>query len=172
MYTTLPRKTGGYSVVHRIHNRFTVLHDNFELSIKPDISLGNYADKAIIVSSGNGSQGGFFKDGFVKARIRSFGDYYIAVDSVAPVITHLNISEGKNMTGLKFISFRISDNLSGIKFYKAYVDGQWILLDHDYKSKLYRYFFDEHCLPGKHQLELVVTDQKDNIKKLTLNFTR
>ncbi|MGI4021436.1 MAG: M23 family metallopeptidase [Janthinobacterium lividum] len=171
-YSVLPRKTGGYSVIHRIHNRFTVVHDYFELSIKPDITLGNYADKAIIVSSGNGAQGGFFKDGFVKARIRSFGDYYIAIDSVAPIITPLNITEGKNMAGSGFISFKLSDNLSGIKSYKAYVDGQWILVDHDYKSKLYRYFFDEHCLPGKHQLEMVVTDQKDNIKKLTLNFIR
>ena len=171
-YSTSPQKTGGYSVVHRIHNRFTLLHDNYELWIKPDVSLGNYADKAVIVNTGRVSQGGFFKDGFVKTRIRSFGDYYIAIDSVAPIITPLNISEGKNLAGLRFISFRISDNLSGIKSYKAYIDGQWILMEHDYKSKLFRYFFDEHCTTGKHTLDLVVTDQKDNIKKLTLNFYR
>lgn len=172
MYSILPRKVGGYSVVHRIHNRFTPLNDSFDLSIKPDISLGNYADKALIVNANHGSQGGFFKDGFVKAKIKTFGDYYIAIDTIAPVIIPLNISEGKNMAASKFMSFRISDNLSGIKSYHAYIDNQWVLLEHDYKSKQFRYFFDEHCPAGKHQLNIIVTDQKDNVKKLTLNFYR
>lgn len=172
MYNTFPKKAAGYSVVHRIHNRFTVLHDNFDLWIKPDISLGSYADKAVIVSTGGASQGGIFKDGFVKAKVRSFGDYYVAVDTVAPVIVPVNISEGKNMAAAKLMSFRIGDNLSGIKSYIAMIDGQWVLLEHDYKSKLYRYFFDEHCTAGKHTLEVVVTDQKENVKTLTLNFYR
>lgn len=172
VYSTSARKTGSYSVVHHIHNRFTTLRDSFELWIRPDISLGNRADKAVIVNSGKGFQCGNFKDGFVKAQVRSFGDYYIAIDSVAPVIAPANISEGKNMSAAKFISFRIGDNLSGIKSYKGYIDGQWVLVEHDYKSKLYRYFFDGHCSRGKHQLEMIVTDQKDNVKKLTLNFTR
>ncbi|RYE36685.1 MAG: hypothetical protein EOP42_02420 [Sphingobacteriaceae bacterium] len=171
-YSTLPQKSGGYSVIHRIHNRFTPLHDNVDLWIKPDVSLGNYADKALIVNTSNGAQGGFFKDGYVKTKIKSFGNYYIALDTIAPVISPVNISEGKNMAAVNHMAFRISDNLSGIKSYNAYIDGQWILLEHDYKSKLYRYFFDEHCAAGKHQLEVVVTDQKDNTKRLTLNFYR
>ncbi|RYE05263.1 MAG: M23 family metallopeptidase, partial [Sphingobacteriaceae bacterium] len=171
-YSTLPQKAGGYSVVHRIHNRFTPLHSNADLWIKPDVSLGNYADKALIISTQHGAQGGFFADGYVKTKIKSFGDYYIALDTIAPVITPVIISERKNMAAVKLMTFRIGDNLSGIKSYNAYVDGQWILLEHDYKSKLYKYFFDERCLPGKHQLEVVVTDQKENTKRLTLNFYR
>ncbi|MGI4805732.1 MAG: M23 family metallopeptidase [Janthinobacterium lividum] len=171
-YSTLPQKAGGYSVVHRIHNRFTPLHDQVDLWIKPNVSLGNYADKAIIVNSGHGAQGGFFKDGYVKTKIKSFGDYYIAVDTVAPVILPVNISEGKNMTATNYIAFRIGDNLAGIKSYNAYIDGQWVLLEHDYKSKMFKYFFEEHCPSGKHQLEVVATDQKENTKKLTLNFYR
>lgn len=171
-YSTSPKKTGGYSVVHHIHNRFTPLHDDFELWIKPDVALGSNADKAVIVSNGRGAQSSFFKDGFVKAKIRNFGDYYIAIDTIAPVIAPVNISEGKNMTKASNMAFRIGDNLSGIKSYKGYIDGQWILVEQDYKSKLFHYFFDEHCPAGKHKLELVVTDQKDNIKKLTLTFYR
>ncbi len=171
-YSTSPKKTGGYSVVHHIHNRFTPLHDDFELWIKPDVSLGNNTDKAVIVNTGHGARISFFKDSFVKAKVRNFGDYYIAIDTIAPVITPVNISEGKNMAAASNMAFRIGDNLSGIKSYKGYIDGQWILVEQDYKSKLFRYFFDEHCTAGKHKLELVVTDQKDNIKKLTLTFYR
>ncbi len=171
-YSTLPRKIGGYSVIHRIHNRYTPLHDTIQIWIKPDVPLGNNADKAVIVNTARGSEGGVSKDGFVKANARSFGDFYIALDTVAPVIAPKNISEGKNMAAARDMVFRIGDNLSGIKTYNAYIDGQWVMLEHDYKSKLFRYFFDEHCPKGKHKLELAVTDQKDNVKKLTLNFYR
>ena len=171
-YSTLPQKAGSYSVVHRIHNRFTPLHDNVDLWIKPDVSLGNYTDKALIVNTSHSAQGGFYKDGYVKTKIKSFGDYYIAIDTIAPVVAPVNISEGKNMVAVKYMAFRIGDNLSGIKAYNAFVDGQWVLLEHDYKSKLFKYFFDEHCPAGKHQLEVVVTDQKENTKRLTLNFYR
>ncbi|MEX8549004.1 MAG: M23 family metallopeptidase [Mucilaginibacter sp.] len=172
VYAALPRKAGGYSPVHRIHNRFTPLHDSFELWIKPDVSLGNNSNKAVIVNTGGGAQSSVFQDGFVKANVRNFGDYYVALDTIAPTISPVNISEGKNMAASTNLSFRIGDNLSGIKSYNAYIDGQWVLLEHDYKSKLFRYFFDEHCLPGKHKLDLVAVDMKDNVKKLTLNFYR
>ncbi len=172
IYSTSAKKMGGYSIVHHIHNRFTPLHDSIELWIKPDVSLGNNANKAVIVNTNYSSQGGIFRDGFVKANVRNFGDYFVALDTIAPIIIPANISEGKNMAAARNLTFRIGDNLSGIKTYNAYIDGQWVLLEHDYKSKLYRYFFDEHCTSGKHQLALVVTDQKDNVKKLTLNFYR
>jgi murein DD-endopeptidase MepM/ murein hydrolase activator NlpD len=172
VYTTLPQKANGYSPVHRIHNRFTPLHDSFELWIKPTVSLGSNANKAVIVNTGGGAQVSVLQDGFIKANVRSFGDYYIALDTIAPTITPVNIADGKNMAASSLMTFHIGDNLSGIKSYNAYIDGQWVLLEHDYKSKLFRYFIDEHCLSGKHKLDLVVTDMKDNTKKLTLNFYR
>ncbi len=172
IYGILPKKAGTCSAVHRIHNRFTPLHDNYELWIKPDASVGNYTDKAVIVNTGYGAYSSIYRDGFIKANVRNFGDYYVALDTVAPIIVPVNITDGKNMAGNSNMSFRIGDNLSGIKTYNAYIDGQWVLLEHDYKSKLFRYFFDEHCLPGKHKLELTVSDMKDNIKKLTLTFYR
>lgn len=172
IYSILPKKAGTCSAVHRIHNRFTPLHDNYELWIKPDASVGNYTDKAVIVNTGCGAYSSIYRDGFIKANVRNFGDYYVALDTVAPIIVPVNITDGKNMAGNSNMSFRIGDNLSGIKTYNAYIDGQWVLLEHDYKSKLFRYFFDEHCLPGKHKLELTVSDMKDNIKKLTLTFYR
>ncbi len=171
-YTVLPRKANSYSAVHRIHNRFTPLHNSFELWIKPDAALGNNFNKAVIVNIGGGAQSSIFQDGFIKADVHNFGDYYIALDTIAPTIAPVNISEGKNMAVSNSITFRIGDNLSGIKSYNAYIDGAWVLLEHDYKSKLFRYFFDEHCPKGKHKLDLIVADMKDNTKKLTLNFYR
>ena len=40
------------------------------------------------------------------------------------------------------MSFIIEDTLSGINTYKAFVDGDWILLDYDAKNKILTHYFD------------------------------
>lgn len=171
-YASLPKKPGAYSLTHRIHNRLTPIHENYELWIKPDVPMGTLADKAVLVNSRTGSVGGSYQDGYVKARPATFGDYYIKVDTVAPVIHSLNLRNGSNMTALHSMSFRISDNLSGIKSVVAKVDGQWILLEQDYKTRIFKYTFDEHVPAGKHNFELTVTDGKNNQAQFTASFTR
>jgi murein DD-endopeptidase MepM/ murein hydrolase activator NlpD len=160
----------GYSPVHQVQNRYTPLHTGFELWIKPSIVLGTLQNKALIVSTGGASQGGSFSDGFVKANPRSFGSFYIAVDTIAPTITALNISEGKSMRGIGKMSFKIRDNLSGIKSFNGYIDGKWVLMDFDAKTATLSHSFDGTLSNGKHNLELIVVDMKDNTKTLTLSF--
>lgn len=171
-YTVLPRKPGALSEVHRIHNRFTPLHDGYELWIKPDSSIGNLLNKALIVNTGRASQGGIDEDGYIKTWIRSFGDYYVVVDTVPPAITALNIAEGKDMAKTSKISMKASDNLSGIKSYSARIDGQWVLMELDYKTRIMSYTFDERIKAGKHVFELLVIDHKNNQRTFTANFYR
>lgn len=168
----LPRRPGAYSKVYRIHNRFTPIHDSYELWIKPDSTIGALTDKAVIVSITGVSAGGVYEDGYVKANVHAFGDFNIRVDTVPPVIRPVNIVEGKNMTGLRTITVRISDNLSGIKSFNGKIDGQWVLMEWDYKTKLLNYTFDENVKPGKHVLNIAVTDNKNNLSQLTINFFR
>lgn len=171
-FVKLPAKPNTYSDTYRIHNKFTPLHDSFSLWIKPDKSIGKLADKAVLVSTAGNAYSGVYEDGYVKADCRFFGDYYIKVDTVAPVITPINITDGKNMAALKSINLRMSDNLSGIKNYAGKIDGKWVLVEHDYKTKLLRYFFDADIKPGKHNFELTVTDNKDNVSKYSADFYR
>ena len=160
----------GYSPVHQIQNRYTPLHTGFELWIKPSRELGELASKAVIVSTGGASQGGQYIDGFVKASPRNFGNFYISVDTIPPVISALNITEGKNMAQLGKMSFKIRDNLSGIKSFNGYIDGNWVLMEFDQKTATLSHSFDSSTTPGKHKLELTVVDMKDNSKTLELNF--
>jgi murein DD-endopeptidase MepM/ murein hydrolase activator NlpD len=171
-YAVLPKNPGAVSAIHKIHNRFTPLHENFQLWIKPDSVLGALADKAVIVSTNKASQGGTYQDGYIRANIRNFGDYYIALDTIPPVIQPINISEGKNMSQISRITIKASDNLSGIKSYAARIDGKWVLMTLDYKTRLMNYVFDERVQPGKHVFELVVIDHKNNQSKFTANFYR
>jgi murein DD-endopeptidase MepM/ murein hydrolase activator NlpD len=160
----------GYSNVHHIHNRITPLHNGFELWIKPTVDLGPLQTKALIVSTGGASQGGTFVDGFVKANPRNFGSFYISVDTLPPTISPLNITDGKSMRGLGKMSFKIRDNLSGIKSFNGYIDGQWVLMEFDSKTATLSHSFDGTLSIGKHKLELIVVDMKDNTRTLTLSF--
>ncbi|WP_316831068.1 M23 family metallopeptidase [Pedobacter aquatilis] len=172
-YKMLPKPQGNaYSAIHQIHNRYTPLHIGFDLWIKADNLPEQLREKALIVNTNGSSQGGYFDNGFVKATPKNFGSFYIAVDTVAPRIAPVNISEGKNMAGLAKIFFRISDNLSGIKSFNGYIDGKWVLMEFDTKTATLWHSFDERTSTGKHTLELVVIDMKENTRKYSVNFYR
>ncbi len=70
------------------------------------------------------------------------------------------------------ISFKIGDNLSGIKSFNGYIDGKWALMEFDAKTANLWHSFDENTKPGKHTLELVVADMKDNVRKYKVEFYR
>jgi hypothetical protein len=171
-YAVLPAKPGTYSATHRLHNKFTPIHDQYDIWIKPDARIGKYADKAVIVGAASGEEGSIFEDGYVKAKAKGFGEFYIKVDTVAPVIHPLNIRDGSNFSRARKIMFRMSDNLSGVKSYAGHIDGKWVLMVLDYKTKILSYTFDDDITAGKHIFELTVTDNKDNSSEFKANFYR
>jgi len=165
-------KQHAFSAVHQVHNTLTPLHTGFELWIKADSSLNTYQDKALIVNTSRVSQGGFFENGYVKAKPKTFGSFYIAIDTIAPLITPVNVANERNLAAQSKMSFRISDNLSGIKSFNGYIDGKWILMEYDPKTATLWHSFDESTAAGKHRFELVVTDMKDNSRQYTITFYR
>jgi len=173
VYKKLPKPVGNaWSAIHQIHNRYTPLHVGFDLWIKADQLPENLRSKALIVNSNGFTQGGSFDNGFVKATPRNFGSFYIAIDTIAPRISPINIAEGKSMAGLSKMIFKISDNLSGIKSFNGYLDGKWILMEFDAKTATLWHSFDERTTSGKHSLELVVTDMKENTRRYTIHFSK
>jgi murein DD-endopeptidase MepM/ murein hydrolase activator NlpD len=94
IYKRLPKPAvNAYSAVHQIHNNLTPLHTGFEIWIKADSSLNKYKEKALIVNTGRSSQGGFFENGYVKAKPRNFGSYFIAIDTIPPTVSPVNIAD-------------------------------------------------------------------------------
>ncbi|RYU90774.1 M23 family metallopeptidase [Mucilaginibacter terrigena] len=172
IYSTTPAKPGALSQTHHIHNKLTPIHDEYDLWIKPDVNPGADADKAVIVNAATGSIGGVYEDGYVKSKARAFGDYYIKLDTVAPVITAVNIRNGSNMHAIRAIKLRMTDNLSGIKSYTGKIDGKWVLMEWDYKTKVLSYTFDDTITAGKHTFELAVSDIKNNVSTFTAEFNR
>ena len=159
--------------MHNVHTRLIPVHDGYNLAIKPSADMPEHLlKKALIVSTQGVSQGGEYKDGYVQTQARSFGSFYITVDTTPPVIRPINISDGKSMAGASRISFRISDNLSGIQSFRGTLNGNWILMQYDLKTATLWYTFDEHTVSGKNELLLEVTDMKSNKKSYSVTFTR
>ena len=83
----------------------------------------------------------------------------------------MNIYPGKKFNTQTSIKLTIKDNDSGIKSYRGEIDGKWILMDYDYKRNLLRYDIDEKLTKGKHTFTLKVTDNVNNEKVYTADFT-
>lgn len=172
-YTTTPKPATGLSRVHVLGNTDIPINNTFSIEITPDQPMSEYQKaKAIIVNKGRGSVGGTVKNGSIKASPKNLGGFYITTDMVPPTIKTVNISNNKNMSTLNGILLKISDNLSGIKSYRATIDDQWILMEFDQRYNLLSYKFDELCPKGKHVFRLVVTDQKNNTSQYLATFTR
>ncbi|SMO65031.1 M23 family metallopeptidase [Solitalea koreensis] len=170
-YSSSRKVFGAYSDIHTLHNKYTPIAEPFILQIKPDADLTQF-DKAVIVNDKRTYQGGTYENGFVKAELKSFGSFYITIDTTAPRIVPLNIMNGKNMSGTASVSFRISDNLSGIKEFRGLIDDHWVLFEMDGKSGVLKHTFDERTGPGNHTLQLTVTDIKNNSSVYNAEFSR
>lgn len=164
-----PKTKWSYSVVYHIHNKLTPLHSNYSLWIKPDSNLLDL-NKAVIVNTNGIYQGGQLENGFIKATPKTFGSFYVTIDSLPPLIKPIFIKSNLSMANK--MQFKISDNLSGIQSYNGYIDNQWVLMEFDGKTKILTHYFDEHTGFGKHIFKLVVTDNKENTKEYSTTFYR
>jgi len=127
----------------------------------------NLKEKAVIVSvSKDGvfsSAGGRWNGDFIETNTYNFGNYTVTIDTIPPRIIP-RFSEGANLSNTRQLSFRISDNLSGIHSFEGYIDGAWALFEYDAKTGQLTYNFDKKRIGSgkKHTLELKVTDNCNN----------
>ena len=70
------------------------------------------------------------------------------------------------------IYLKIGDALSGVKSYMGYIDGQWVLMKWDYKTRILSYTFDNSITAAKHTFELTVTDAVNNASTFKADFYR
>lgn len=165
-YSKSPAKSYTIAPVYNLHDEMTPLRKAFSLSIKVDTNVHKVVkEKGVIVSFHNDkavSEATIYKNGFLTAQLKNLGKYSVMLDTLAPELTPINISEGKNLTQANGIKIKVSDNLSGIKEFKAYIDKKWVLMEYDPKQKSLFHLFEDDLKKGKHLFELIVTDHKKN----------
>ena len=110
------------------------------------------------------SLGGKLKNGAVETKTHTMGEYALKIDSIAPIVKVSNFKDGQNVSALKSLRFKISDDMTGIETYDVYLDDVWVLGQYDAKNALLYYEFDEKIKKGTNNVKVVVTDGVGNKK--------
>ncbi len=164
---------GAITPTYFVHNDYTPLHKPIYVSIKVGRLSEYLRSKATVVHFDRKkryyAKGGEWRNNFITAKSKAFGGFAVMIDTVPPKITPLNIIPNRNMATYKEIAFKIGDNLSGIKTYKGYIDGKWVIMEYEAKKAKIFYTFDK--LPkGKHEFKVEVTDGVGNKTVRTIPF--
>ena len=96
-------------------------------------------------------------------KIKTLGKYKLAQDSIPPRIYNVNFVEGKTLKDQKTLSVSVTDLHSDIANYSAYLNGKWILMEYDYKTKrLTHNLEDAIYVEGRNDFKINVTDSLQN----------
>ena len=103
------------------------------------------------------------KDSMLQTKYAYPGQYILTKDSLPPTIKPLNFKNQQWMSNYKFLEVEIDDEFSGIKSYRATINGQWILMEHEPKDNTLIYDFSDIEFDQKQlDFELKVEDQVGN----------
>ena len=174
-YSETPKTNNTLSEIHNFMNKNIPLHKEYVVSIKSDIP-NNLKDKvyiAQVIDDGTFKyKGKTWKDGNLLAKTREFGSFTIIADTLNPIISNYNFTYNTNDNYSGNISVKISDNESGISFYRGEIDSKWILMEYDFKTNLLVYYIEREKLKkGEHTLKVVVKDKLNNETTFIQNFT-
>lgn len=164
-----------YTPVFKIHDPTVPLRQYVELKIKADSLAPGLNSKALIARVDGEKVNTYattWEGKWARAKVRDFGDYTIVVDTVKPQIKQLGKLKGETLGAGSKISFRIFDDLSGIKTYSAYLNGQWVLFEYDAKNDRIDYFVEKLHLKKENALRIVVEDNAGNKSILERKFSR
>lgn len=160
-----------FSALHKIQDEETPLRSSYIISVRPEHLPPELSSKALLVQISRdnkiSSLGGDFDKGYITARAGSFGTFAVAVDTVPPEIVPVSFVNKGRFTEDKSVSFQIRDALSGISSFNGFIDGKWALFEYDLKNNLLFYRPDASMLSQnqEHTLELVIVDNRNNLRK-------
>ncbi|HSH65345.1 MAG TPA: hypothetical protein VLB84_05975, partial [Bacteroidia bacterium] len=178
-FKTAPAVKSTFSPLYYLADETVALQKSITININADALPEELQNKACIVSVDRGKlyyEAGVYTYGYVLTETKHFGKFAISADTTPPKIIPLtkfpvtaSIADFRN---LKSLRFRSTDDLSGIKKYRATIDGSWVLCEYDAKNDLLFHTFDDSVSEGVHQFKLEVTDDKGNSKEWKMMFKR
>lgn len=109
----------------------------------------------------------------LKARSRTLNDFTVGVDHTGPKVEPVELKEGKWMSNYDVLQFKITDEDSGINDFRATINGEFILMEYEYKTDMLTYkFSDDVIKETENDLKLIVTDNVGNSTTFTATFFR
>jgi len=113
------------------------------------------------------------KANILTCRTKTLGTFTLATDTEKPIIKPMNFQDGKWLSKFRYLKIRIEDKLTGIKNYRATINGKWILMEYDYKRNSLVYDFNDEIISDtKNNLKIIVTDNVGNSSTFEATFYR
>jgi len=147
------------------------LQETFKLMLP----VGNaaFADKSYIVrEASNGrkySENGTVIDGWITTRPKSFGTFYVEIDTIAPLIKERNFQNNGFVNG-KQLAWYITENGSGLTSYNIYIDKEWYLLEYEPKNSMF-FFIPPKDLKGEKEVLIKAIDGVGNVSEKVYRLT-
>lgn len=168
-------KTEGDTV--SIHNNTVPVHKNFTLSFSTDGYDESFLKNAFIARLDERMRPEYMKTykrgNTFSVRTRALGTYTLARDTIPPTVRPKNFKSKQWLSNYRYLSLLIADDLSGIDTYEATLNGEWILMEYEPKTRTITYNFDDRILDKKQcDLKVVVTDNVGNSTTFTSSFFR
>jgi len=113
------------------------------------------------------------KGNILSARSKILDTYVLGVDTELPEITPVNFQNGKWLSKYRYLKVKLKDDISGIKNYRATVNGKWILMEYDAKKNILTHDFNDNIITDtKNNLKIIVTDNVGNSSTFETIFFR
>jgi hypothetical protein len=157
-YKQLPESN---TEIYTIGSNTVPLANSVQITLKPKFdytSSGKFAVYSTSDFKNFSFENNEWVDNMITVTTRNLGTFTFLEDTLSPMIHPLQLNQRK-------ISFRISDDLSGIKKIDAYLNDEWILMHYDPKQK---YIWSEALEPNKPltgAFKLTVVDNVGNINE-------
>ncbi len=160
----------------KLHNDIVPAFSNFSITFEDSITPQKVREK-MFVGMVYGKKINYYSTKRYKNSFTIYtkylGDYKLIKDGVPPKIKSDKRIGGKWISNVNELKFTISDELSGIKSYDGYLNGNWILLEYEPKTKkLIHRFSDSIVAEGKNDLKVVITDNVGNSTIFETHFFR
>ena len=159
-----------------LHDDTVPAHTNFTVTMEDSKSTEAQKEKIFIgrIDGKKINYNSTYRKGNVfTTKVKILGNYALVTDTVAPKITIASPIEGKWLSAQKTIQVSINDELSGIKSYNGYLNGNWILMEYDNKTRKLTHFFEDGIVAeGANELKVVVIDNVGNSTTFETRFFR
>lgn len=152
-----------------VNNPFTITFDvtSIEMADREKMFIANMdGGRPIYIPT-------YKRDNTFSVKTKNLGKFVLLKDENPPSITKVSFKEGENLDSSNGIKAYISDDLSGIKEYSAYLNGKWILMEYENKlNRLQHNFSDDMFQNGRNDFKLIVKDNMGNTTTFESFFTK
>lgn len=143
----------------QVSNDLIPLKKPITITFRPSTAIIS-PDKTAVYNHDRKFLGGTWRNGSVTFKTDILGDFQVLSDTIPPRATLVNKTKDA-------FSFHVSDNLSGIKSFRATVNGKFVLCDYEYKKSLIWSVKSDSTQTFVGNLALELTDNQGNSKTYT-----